>query len=62
MKDREGTSFTNVIEGGLSKRDYIAIEILKGMIANVQLSSTTMLTLRKNAIVQADLFVEELSQ
>lgn len=34
MKDKDGTLFTNTVVGGLTVRDYVAIEFVKGMVSN----------------------------
>jgi hypothetical protein len=57
--------FKNVVVGGLTVRDYIAIELLAGMMANpvyVANKVATASSLRAAAIEQADKFVEELGE
>lgn len=64
MVDREGQVFENKIVGGISKRDFVAIELLKGIYSNPAFVSTgaNAATLRRTAIREANLFLKELEE
>ena len=63
-RDKDGEVFSHQVVGGLSVRQYIAIEFMKGLLSNPAFVVGSMTTekLGTMAIAQADKFLEKLEE
>jgi hypothetical protein len=61
-KDKDGAVFSHEVVGGITMRDYIAIEFAKGMFSNPALiNGATASAIRSSALEQANRFCEDLA-
>lgn len=61
----EYVSINHEVEGGITFRDYIAVELFKGLLSNAAFVGHKQVTidqLRMIALAQANLFVENLEE